>query len=122
MTDEGFPISEGQLQFHLKVAKRKVRVLAQGAGFTLQIKHSDMAYILFTQRGSPRAFKSLTTAATFLKERGVKRFMVILEQRSAADASSGVRAESNVRGKSGAKTTSKRKPRQRSGSLSFDQD
>jgi hypothetical protein len=122
MAGKEFPISEGQLQFHLEVAKRKVRVLAKGAGFTLQIKHSDMAYILFTQRGSPRAFKSLTTAATFLKERGVKRFMVILEQRSAADASSVVGAESNARGKSGAKTTSKRKPRLKNGLLSFDQD
>lgn len=92
MTGAYFPITERQLQFHLEVADCEVRVLAQPDGYTLQIEHSYLAHTLHTQRGNPRVFKNLTTVAAFLKERGVQRFSVILEQIATA-LSSEVEAE-----------------------------
>ncbi|MFG0324013.1 hypothetical protein ACF8EF_17045 [Pseudomonas sp. zjy_15] len=120
MAEAKLPIVDGQLDFHLKVAKRKVRAVAYEDGFTLQIEHSDLAHTLTTQRGSPRVFKNLTTVATFLKDRGVKRFTVILEQRSsdekAAKSSVKVTAKADTGAK--AKSTSRRGDR----SLSFDRE
>lgn len=119
MADAEFPIAEGQLHFHLKVLKRKVRAVAQGGGFTLLIEHSDQAHTLHTQRGGPRVFKSLSTVADFLKERGVKRFTVILEQRSTDEKAAKGGAEARV--KTGAGTTkAKRTSSQQGSMLSFD--
>ncbi|MBF8802158.1 hypothetical protein [Pseudomonas asiatica] len=84
MTGSDLSILEGQLQDHLGVAERRVRFVAQATGFTLQIGHSGLQHTLFTQRGRPRVFKNLTLAAAFLKDRGVKRFTVVLVQPSAA--------------------------------------
>ncbi len=120
MADAELPIVDGQLDFHLKVAKRKVRAVAREGGFTLQIEHSDLAHTLTTQRGSPRVFKNLSTVATFLKDRGVKRFTVILEQRSSDEkaAKSSVKATAKPNTGTKAKRTSSRQGR----TLSFDKE
>lgn len=98
MADVEVPIAEGQLHFHLKVPKRKVRAMAQGGGFTLLVEHSNAAHTLHTQRGSPRVFKSLTTVADFLNERGVNRFTVILKKRSAEKDAVNSDAEARAQG------------------------
>jgi len=116
MAGADFPITDGQVGFHLKVAKRKVRAVAHGVGFILQIEHSDLVYALYTQRGTPRLFKNLTTVASFLKGRGVKRFTVILEQRSTDEETDKAGAEAAT-GKQG-----KRTPSRQSRTLSFDED
>lgn len=84
MTGRDLSILEGQLHDHLGVSECRVRFVTQATGFTLQIRHSGLQHTLFTQRGSPRVFKNLTLAAAFLKERGVKRFTVMLVQTSAS--------------------------------------
>lgn len=121
------PITEGQLQFHLRIHKRKVRFVAQADGFTLQVEHSDIPHVLFTQRGSPRVFKNLTLAAAFLKDKGVKKFTVILQQRIVDGVAAKGGAESKARGgvktkaQVGARTKASGATRQRSGSMSWNE-
>lgn len=109
-----FSILEGQLNDHLAASDRRVRFLAQANGFTLQVEHSGLKHTLFTQRRSPRIFKNLTLAAAFLKERGVKRFTVLLEERSAA--------KEGAKAKAGAKTKLKSKSGERRRTYSFDEE
>ncbi|QKL04345.1 hypothetical protein GEV39_24540 [Pseudomonas sp. NY5710] len=114
MVVSDFSILEGQLQDHLGVSGRRVRFVAQATGFTLQIEHSGLKHTLFTQRRSPRVFKNLTLAAAFLKERGVKRFTVVLEERSAA--------KEGTKTKAGAKTKLKSKSGESLRTFSFDEE
>ena len=120
MSDAEFPITEGQLDFHLQVAKRKVRVVTHEVGFILQIAHSDLVHTLTTQRGSPRVFKNLTTVATFLKTREVKRFTVILEQRSSDGKVAKSSAKATAKPDTG--TKAKRTSRRQDKTLSFDRE
>ncbi|MDV5385057.1 hypothetical protein [Pseudomonas juntendi] len=97
MAGGDFSILEGQLQDHLGVSGCQVRFVAQATGFTLQIEHSDLQHTLFTQRGSPRVFKNLTLAAGFLKDRGVKRFTVVLVQPRAAKLKKGAKPKRKLK-------------------------
>lgn len=74
------PIAEGQLQFHLERPNRRVRLVQRGNGYTLQIVHTKTTYLLTAQRRHTRVFKNLTLAAEYLKNKGVKKFTVLLEQ------------------------------------------
>lgn len=72
------PISENQLRFHLQVPQARAEFIEDTDGFVLHVHHGGEDYVLTTQRGRNRAFKSLTRASDLLKVHGGLSFSVTL--------------------------------------------